>query len=60
MTSDLVAAAPARPAPDARFEACVHKIRAAAVLDEIAGADVFDLAILAVVLRTMLRMASLA
>ncbi|HEY3872946.1 MAG TPA: NAD-glutamate dehydrogenase [Actinocrinis sp.] len=58
LTFDVLAAAPGESDPDVRFEAWVRKNRAAydraaAVLDEIAKADSFDLAILSVALRTM-------
>jgi glutamate dehydrogenase len=68
LTFDVLAAAPAESDPDARFESWVRKNRAAyeraaGVLDEIAKADTFDLAILSVALRsmrTLLRTAALA
>jgi glutamate dehydrogenase len=67
LTFEVLAAAPAQSDPDARFAFWVEKNRAAvdraqAVLEEIAGADSFDLAILSVamrILRTMLRTGSL-
>jgi glutamate dehydrogenase len=68
LTFEVLAAAPGETDPDARFATWVEKNRAAVdraqlVLEEIATADTFDLAILSValrVLRTMLRTGSLA
>jgi glutamate dehydrogenase len=68
LTFEVLAAAPGETDPDARFATWVAKNRAAvdraqSVLEEIATADTFDLAILSValrVLRTMLRTGSLA
>jgi glutamate dehydrogenase len=68
LTFEVLAAAPGETDPDARFATWVEKNRAAvdraqSVLEEIATADTFDLAILSValrVLRTMLRTGSLA
>ena len=68
LTFEVLAAAPGETDPDARFATWVAKNRAAvdraqSVLDEIATADTFDLAILSValrVMRTMLRTGSLA
>ncbi|MGH6657151.1 MAG: NAD-glutamate dehydrogenase domain-containing protein, partial [Actinocrinis sp.] len=68
LTFEVLAAAPGETEPDTRFATWVEKNRAAvqraqSVLEEIATADTFDLAILSValrVLRTMLRTGSLA
>jgi len=68
LTFEVLAAAPGETDPDARFTTWVAKNRAAvdraqSVLEEIATAETFDLAILSValrVLRTMLRSGALA
>jgi glutamate dehydrogenase len=68
LTFDVLAAAPGAPDPATRFAAWTDKNqiavdRARSVLDEIATADTFDLAILSValrVLRTLLRTGSMS